>query len=248
MAALESGSGRGSRRVRRALALLALLPGALASADEGTPPADPGDLPEPTLEAFMAGMASTPGVVARFREVKELGLLSVPLESRGTLYFVPPDRLARITTEPAPTRLVIDGDRFAYRDEAGGEVAEVDANPLAREFVRSFIVLFNGDLDALRERYEPDFEVEGARWTLRLRPRSRPLADFVEGVTLEGAGRALRRIEMRETDGDRTVTTLDHVQVDHRFAPSELERIFAVPEEAGGGEAEESTGGHAAAP
>lgn len=184
----------------------------------------------------MRGMASTPGVVARFREVKELGMLSVPLEARGTLYFVPPDRLARVTTEPAPTRLVIDGDRFAYRDEAGGEAADISSNPLAREFVRSFIVLFNGDLEALRERYRADFSVEERRWTLRLVPRRRPLADFVEGITLEGAGRRLERIEMREVDGDRTVTTFEQVQVDRRFEASELERIFAVPGEGNGGE------------
>lgn len=186
-------------------------------------------LPEPSLEGLMEGMASTSGVVARFHETKELALLSEPLEVRGTLYFVPPDRLARVTIEPSATRLVIDGDRFAYRDEAGGEAADLSANPLAREFVRSFIVLFNGDLEALRERYVPDFAVEGERWVLRLRPRQRPLADFLEGIALRGTGRTLERIEMVETDGDRTVTTFDEVQTDRRFAESELERIFAVP-------------------
>lgn len=215
-------------------ALLAALASALVGA---TAARAAEDLPEPTLEAFMRGMAGTPGVVARFREVKELGMLSVPLEARGTLYFVPPDRLARVTTEPAPTRLVIDGDRFAYRDEAGDEAADLSSNPLAREFVRSFIVLFNGDLEALRERYRADFAVEGSRWTLRLVPRRRPLADFVLGITLEGAGRRLEHIEMREVDGDRTVTTFEEVRVDRRFEASELERIFAVPAEAAAGAA-----------
>src|SRR5262245_55388941 len=35
----------------------------------------------PTLEALMRGMAGAPGVVAHFREEKQLALLSEPLES-----------------------------------------------------------------------------------------------------------------------------------------------------------------------
>lgn len=183
----------------------------------------------PTLEALMHGMATTAGVVAEFREVKELGLLSVPLEVRGTLYFVPPDRLARITTEPSRSRLVIDGGRFAYRDEAGGEQVDLSGNPVARTFVDNFIVLFNGDLDALRARYDPTFRAEGRHWSLVLRPRHQPLAGIVDRVTLEGEGRALTRMDMLETSGDRTTTTFDHVQVDRHFGPEELRRIFAMP-------------------
>ena len=43
-------------------------------------------------------MAATRGVAAEFRESREVALLVEPLESRGLLYFVPPDRMARFTT------------------------------------------------------------------------------------------------------------------------------------------------------
>jgi hypothetical protein len=205
-----------------ALTLLAFGAGAAPPAAAG----DVGSAPEPTLESLMRSMAATSGVVARFLERKQLALLSAPLEVRGTLYFVPPRRLARFTTEPGRTQLVIDGDRFAYRDEAGGDEVDLSENRVAREFVTNFIVLFGGDLDALRERYEPEFRVEGERWSLTLRPLRRPLADIVERVTLEGSGRALARMEMRETDGDRTTTDLTDVQVDRRFSSEELEQLF----------------------
>ncbi|MDX1650189.1 MAG: outer membrane lipoprotein carrier protein LolA, partial [Myxococcota bacterium] len=169
-----------------------------------------------------------PGVVARFREVKEIGMLSVPLEVRGTLWFVPPDRLARVTTEPSRTRLVIDGDRFAFHDEAGGESLDLAANPLAREFVENFIVLFGGDPQALRARYEPQLHLDGEAWRLVLRPRHRPLADVVERVTLEGEGRRLARMELRETDGDRTTTHFLEVDAERRFDEEELARIFGA--------------------
>lgn len=224
-------ASRRRRLVPWGLAAVAGLGLALAAAAGERGPDESAASPEPTLEAFMEGMAGTSGVVARFREVKEIGMLSVPLEVRGTLWFVPPDRLARVTTEPSRTRLVIDGDRFAFRDEAGGERIDLGSNPMAREFVENFIVLFNGDLEALRERYEPDFRVDGERWRLGLRPRGRPLSDVVERVTLEGRGRRLGRMELLETDGDRTTTHFLEVEIDRRFDEAERARIFAMPED-----------------
>jgi outer membrane lipoprotein-sorting protein len=216
----EASEPHPKRRAARVLALM-LLTGAAARA--------PGAPPEPTLEGLMKTMAATSGVVARFHEVKELSLLSSPLDVSGTLYFIPPDRLARVTTRPGRSKLVIDGKRFSFQDETTHENVDLSGNPVARAFVSNFIVLFNGDLDALRRRYRPDFQVKGGGWTLVLSPLGPPLADVVERVTLEGQGKSLARMELLETNGDRTTTTFQDVQIDHRFSPAERERIFADP-------------------
>ncbi len=177
----------------------------------------------------MRGMAGAPGVVARFREQKQLALLSEPLESRGTLYFVPPNRLSRETSEPSKTRLVIDGDRFFFLDAAGSQAMDLSASPIAREYVSNFIVLFNGDLDALRRRYEPRFSAGASGWKLELVPRARRLREFIERVTLEGSGRALDRMELVEAGGDRTTTWFEAVRSDRAFSDEELARIFSEP-------------------
>jgi outer membrane lipoprotein-sorting protein len=190
--------------------------------------------PTPTLESLMAGMAETPGVEARFLETKEIALLSEPIETRGMLAFVPPDRLLRTTTEPSHSRLVIAGERFSFSDAAGGDAVDLSSNPLAREFVDNFIVLFNGDLAALRRRYEPELTSDAGGWRLALRPRHRPLSDLIERITLTGRGRTLLRMEMLERDGDRTTTRFEDVQVDRRFTPAEVERLFAVDSVDGG--------------
>jgi len=154
-------------------------------------------------------------------------------------------RSSSANTAPSRTRLVIDGDRFGFRDEAGEETIDLSSNPMAREFVESFIVLFNGDLEALRARYEPTFEVQGRRWRLVLEPRARALARVVERVTLSGEGRKLRRMELLETDGDRTTTHLEAVRVDRRFDAAERERLFAMPGEEPGGPAGSGSTGEA---
>src|SRR4030095_4393732 len=151
-------------------------------------------------------------------------------------------------------RLVIDGDRFFLRGAAGSEAMDLSASPIAREYVENFIVLFNGDLAALRRRYQPDFHADAKGWRLALRPRGAPLSDFIERVTiggrggraprrgsgaplpdfiervtLEGRGRALERMELVEAGGDRTTTWFEAVRTDRAFPAEELARIFSGP-------------------
>jgi outer membrane lipoprotein-sorting protein len=142
---------------------------------------------------------------------------------------VPPNRLSRETSEPSATRLVIDGDRFFFRDAAGSQAMDLSGSPIAREYVSNFIVLWSGDLDALRRRYAPEFHADANGWRLALRPRGAPLSDFIERVTLEGRGRALERMELVEAGGDRTTTWFEAVRTDRRFSAEELARIFSEP-------------------
>ena len=139
---------------------------------------------------------------AEFREEKLLALLEAPLVSEGMLYFVPPSRMARITTRPGASALVIDGGRLSYTDEAGASDVDLAGNRVARTLVENFVVLFGGDLAALRERYDVEFERRGhalahaARCRRRRRSRS-----FIASVELRGDGPALE--EMVDPRGGR---------------------------------------------
>jgi len=211
---------RGRRPAPR-LALIALLAAASAGAE---PPAVPsGPL---TLEAMMQRMASTPGVRAEFREEKHLALLDAPLVSEGTLYFVPPSRMARITSRPGKTVLVIDGGRMSYTDATGASQVDLAGSRVARSMVENFVVLFGGDLAALRERYRIDFEAEGMRWQMRLMPKAAPLSQFIASIEMRGVGPALEEMVIHEADGDLTTTRFRRVETDRRFTPEELARLF----------------------
>ncbi len=174
----------------------------------------------------MRTMAETPGVVAEFSEIKRLALLEAPLETRGTLYFIPPNRMARHTTYPGVSSFVIDGDRLVFGDEAGGDRIDLGANPVARVFVDNFIVLFNGDLDELRRRYEPTFDVREGTWELRLEPHRAPLSRMIASIVLRGDDRGMRSMTMREVGGDITKTTFGAIDPAHRFSDDEIRRIF----------------------
>jgi hypothetical protein len=215
------------RRAADALAFVLLLLAPFHSARAGD---------TPSLLELLAGMASTSGVVTEFRETKELALLALPLESRGLLYFAPPDRLARFTTAPAYSALIIDGEVLRFREGESGTTVDLTGNPMARVFVDNFIVLFNGDADGLRERYEveilsepsgrPSGSSDSSGWKLVLSPRRSPLAGVIESVTLHGDGRGIKKMVLNSLDGDTTTTFLDAIDRDRPFTPTELERLF----------------------
>lgn len=179
-----------------------------------------------TLETLMSHMAATSGVRARFHETKQIALLSEPLESEGVLYFVPPRRLARFTSKPARSAFVIDGAKLSFQDQAGGDRIDLSQNAVARTVVENFVVLFNGDLPALRERYDLAFEAEGARWRLGLTPRDSRVRAVIASVALRGDGARLLEMVLVEAEGDRTVTRFEDVAVDVAFDAATLARLF----------------------
>jgi outer membrane lipoprotein-sorting protein len=205
------------------LGLLALA--ALAGLAPGAQGGAPANAPL-TLESLMQGMASTTGVRAAFREEKQLALLSEPLVSEGMLYFIPPARMARITTIPGASSLVIDGGRLSYTDATGASGVDLASNRVARALVENFVVLFAGDLPALRERYAIDFAADAGRWRMQLTPKAEPLAKFIASVELRGENAALTEVSVREADGDHTLTRFVRVETDVRFSPEELARLF----------------------
>ncbi len=214
------------------LVLVALVatPPPPVDADTVPTPAAAAATPPSTLEDLMRVMATTPGVVAEFTETKHLALLEAPLQTRGTLYFIPPDRMARYTSYPGVSALIIDGDRLIFDDESGGDRIDLGANAVARIFVENFIVLFNGDLEALRSRYSPEFTVAGDSWSLALVPRGDPLAKMIASITLQGDGSGMRSMILREPGGDFSETRFDALDDRREFSAAEIDRLFRRPQ------------------
>jgi outer membrane lipoprotein-sorting protein len=205
------------------------------------------------LSALLAGMRSTSGVIAEFTETRELALLSSPLESTGTIWFVPPSRLVRLVSSPGRSRLVVDGDRVRFESDTGTQALDLSASPIARQIIDSFVVLFNGDEKRLRELYTVTFEAASggataasarpaappaagkpvapqsaasAGWHLHLVPRSMPLDRMIASFDLYGSDRRIDRMEAVEPDGDRTVTRFGKTDAQHVFSAPELEELF----------------------
>ena len=131
-----------------ALALLALA-GAGISAQAAPAAARTND---DELTTLLARFAKSPGIFARFREEKHIAMLQAPLVNEGTIHFAPPGRLARHTTRPIASTLLIADNHVQFSDGTNGDSVDLGTNPVARAFVESFVMLLAGDRAGL-ERY-----------------------------------------------------------------------------------------------
>ncbi len=194
-------------RAHPKLPALARLAGAalLVATATAVAPADP-----LTLEHLMAELARQgPGTV-RFVEVKTSALLKAPIESSGTLSYAAPARLEKHTRSPRDERLVVDRDTVVIERAARNERFELRLAdyPAVRASIESIRGTLAGDLAALRRHYRVELEGTWPDWRLHLLPSDPELAELVHKVLIGGSGARVRRIEILEASGDRSVMTI----------------------------------------
>ena len=168
---------------------------------------------EPGLDArqLMQMLASVKSATASFVETRHSALLKTPLVSRGRLSYRRPDRLEKHVESPRDERIVLQGDRLTIDTPAGSRnVTGIAGNaPGIGTLIEAVRATRAGDLPVLEHDFE--LEVAGTRddSRLRLTPRTPELAQYVSAVTVSGTGARVRRIEVLETSGDRTVMQIE---------------------------------------
>jgi Outer membrane lipoprotein carrier protein LolA-like len=165
--------------------------------------------PPLALEPLMAALAKNgPGTV-RFKETKSSALLKAPIESSGTLTYAAPARLEKHTLAPRDERFAVDGETVliesATRKRLELRLADY---PAIRAFVESIRGTLAGDLAALRRHYRVELDGAWSDWRLHLLPSDPQMAELVQKVLIGGTGGEVRRIEILEASGDRSVMTI----------------------------------------
>lgn len=183
-------------------------------------------------DELVALLRAVPGVVAEYREVQHLALLTAPLVSEGTMHFAPPGRLAKHQRTPARARTVVADGRLRFADAFGRDELELAKSPIVALFVDSFLQLLAGDVDAIERAWFVGFGGgaggDPRAWVLVLRPRADAARGLVESLTIVGRDAVVGRIEIAERGGDRTVTTLTAVDTTRTWSEAELAEVFSV--------------------
>jgi hypothetical protein len=143
-----------------------------------------------------------------FTEVHEMAMLKAPLTSSGELLYEAPARLEKRTLVPKPETLVLDQGVLTAQRGHHQHVLELGAYPQVVPFVESIRATLAGDEAALERYFVIDFSGELAHWSLNLTPRDAAIARSIAQVTLSGERDAIRTVEIRERDGDRSLLTL----------------------------------------
>jgi len=171
-------------------------------------------VPPLALEPLMAALAQNGAGTVEFTETKTSAYLKAPIESRGTLTYAPPARLEKHTLAPRDERFVVDGDTVVVELGArtpGGKRRfdlNLDEQPAIRAFVETIRGALAGDLASLRRHYRVELVGTWSDWQLHLLPADPELAALVQKVVIGGAGGEVRRIEILEASGDRSVMTI----------------------------------------
>jgi len=158
----------------------------------------------------MAELARNGSETVRFTEVKTVALLKKPIAASGTLTYVAPSRLEKHTLVPRRERLIVDRDTLVIEVPGQDErrTLRLAEYPAIQAFVESIRGTLAGDLAALRRFYRVEVEGTWTQWRLHLLPSELDMLDLVQKVEISGSRGRIRRIEIREGSGDRSVMTI----------------------------------------
>ena len=159
------------------------------------------------LPALMELLAAVPASKDSFSETKHSAVLSTPLVLKGTLAYARPDRLEKNVLAPYEERTLVAGSSVTMENRALQQTRTfslASSSPLSA-FVESMRATLAGDRAALERHYRVQLEGKAEAWTMTLVPREKKLASLVKRIQIAGARERLKRIEVEETSGDRSV-------------------------------------------
>ena len=162
------------------------------------------------IEPLMHELARVKVVKSRFVERKHLRILSTPLEFSGTLLYAAPAHLEKHTLQPKPQSLILDQNQLIVEDGTKKQrrILQLQDIPLIWALVESIRATLAGDLPALNRFYRVDLEGRENQWRLVLRPTDANLGALLTVIRISGQGRRVRRIEIFEAEGNRSVMTI----------------------------------------
>jgi hypothetical protein len=166
-----------------------------------------GQEPPWDLKQLMAGLAHVRHAEAWFVERKYLQVLDKPLETTGRLLYVAPDRLEKHTLTPRPELLVVKGDLITIQVAGSRKLRKfrLQGYPTIWGFVESIRATLAGDLWTLQRFYSVELKGRRDDWELKLAPRVQAMRSAVKVIQISGAADSIRRIEIAEAEGDRSV-------------------------------------------
>jgi outer membrane lipoprotein-sorting protein len=143
-----------------------------------------------------------------FVEQQFLSMLKRPVESYGELIYDAPNRLEKRTIEPRPETLVVDGEVATVQRGRRSHTLDLKSYPQILPFIESIRATLAGDRAALEKLFRLEFTGGETRWTLVLTPLDAQLAKTAAEIRIDGSRDDLLRVEIRQSDGDRSLMTL----------------------------------------
>jgi hypothetical protein len=181
-----------------------LTAGVASAADQNTAPAAGW-----SLDVLMANLHQIRSASAHFVELKTVHMLTRPIRAEGTLSYVAPDRLEKITTAPAPETIRLDGQTLTGTRSNGDDYSvDIAGHSEIAAMVEGIRSTLAGDLPTLQRYYTIAFSGAPAHWQMDLAPKDRRVREKVDRIRIAGTGTTINTIAVDEKDGDRSEMTI----------------------------------------
>lgn len=163
------------------------------------------------IDQLMQSLAKNKAGHATFLEKKYIALLDRPVESSGELRYTAPDRLEKRTIKPKPENMLVDGDTLVMERGRQKHTLQLQEYPELAGFIGSIRGTLSGDRKALEASFRLKLDGAADRWTLTLYPTDAKLLTSVHLIEIAGARDDVRSINIIQTDGDRSMMTIERV-------------------------------------
>lgn len=168
--------------------------------------AQPFDLPQ------LAEQLSGPAVVrGDFIQEKHLRALPQPLTSHGRFVLARDHGLLWLLQQPIRQDYRITPQGIARRGEQGWQAVDPQGGSARQN--QLFLAVLSGDTQALQRDFDLQLNGDPDAWRLQLTPRGALLKQIFADIEIQG-GETVTRIELHETQGDRTLIRLLDSQTD----------------------------------
>lgn len=163
-------------------------------------------------------LAATEVVRGEFVQEKHLRSLAMPLSSRGQFVLSKQLGLLWQVQQPFAQSYRIDGQGVALLTASGWQ-SQPGQSVAARQS-QLFLAVLQGDQRALEADFNLQLQGSTEQWQLSLLPKALFLQQIFKVIEIYG-GALVERIELHETQGDRTVMRMLNSQADRKLADDE---------------------------
>ena len=151
-------------------------------------------------------------VQGRFTQQKYLRTLTTPVTTSGRFARHPGHGLFWHLQKPFELRLRVRRDGISRQDASGAWKSNGSQSTQAAQ-VKLFMAVLGGDTAELQRHFTLKLSGSAGNWQLLLLPKTVVMKQVFENITISG-DKLVRRIELKEKQGDRTVMQFEQLQTD----------------------------------
>jgi len=163
------------------------------------------------ITQLMQTLSQVKSASGQFTERKTMQMLSEPLVASGTLLYLAPDQIQKITVLPRRDRVAVRGNTVTIeggQDERSRTLSLSDY-PEIGGIVEGIRATLSGDLPTLRRFYAIELDGTAADWRLVLQPTAPKLQKFVKQIRIAGSGNKIHSVETEDGNGDLSRMSID---------------------------------------